>query len=867
MTSQLPLKKSLVPSTNSYKAVELEKKWQSHWKESNLYKTKEPKDNQRTFYALSMFPYPSGTLHMGHVRNYVITDVIARLHRMKGCAVLHPMGWDAFGLPAENAARERGVEADVWTNTNIDQMRTQLERLGLSIDWNKEIRTCHEDYYKWTQYIFLELLNAGLAYQKYATVNWDPIDKTVLANEQVDSNGRSWRSGAKVEKRKLKQWFLKITDFAEELLEDLEGLNGWPDNVKTMQENWIGKSVGAEIDFMINDPLIQKSINIFTTRPDTIFGANYLVLSPEHPLVDNLINKEYKDSLTQFRESLTSLSDQDRTSDSKSKNGMYIGCDAINPISGKIIPIWVADYVLPTYATGAVMGVPAHDERDYKFAIKYSLPISYVIKDPNTKDVVERSAYTNQGILINSANFNNLNSEVAKIKIIDYGEKKGWARKKVSYKLRDWLISRQRYWGCPIPVIHCSNCGVVAVNKNSLPIRLEKPNKNNSIINNDKNTVCPKCHKVAKPETDTMDTFMCSSWYFLRYVDNNNLTKPFNYESIDRWLPVNQYVGGIEHAILHLLYSRFLVKALRYTGLLGIKEPFSNLLTQGMVQGITFRNKVTNKYIPSNLVKDQLNPRDPDTDEELEILYEKMSKSKYNGVDPSEVINKYGADTARLFILFKAPPEKDLEWNESDVDGQYRFINRIWRLFSKSELKPTHQLRFISPLFIPPDFSPEDLQLRKVIHKTINEVTKDLEENSQFNTAISELMKLSNSIYEYKDKCSEAIINQSLSTMTLLLAPFAPHLAEELWNKLGGSGSIHDQSWPSYDPSALIEQEYKLMIQVNGKVRGYIMAETNDNEKQLKEKVLSSDIATKWLKDKELKRVIIIKGKIINIVI
>ena len=867
MTSELQPQISLESSFNSYKAVEIEQKWQKQWTKSNLYKTNQPIANQKTFYALSMFPYPSGSLHMGHVRNYVITDVIARLHRMKGEAVLHPMGWDAFGLPAENAARERGIEANTWTNTNIDQMRTQLKRLGLSIDWDKEIRTCHEDYYKWTQYIFLELFNAGLAYQKSATVNWDPIDKTVLANEQVDSNGRSWRSGAKVEKRKLKQWFLKITDYAEELLQDLNNLKGWPENVKVMQENWIGKSIGAEIDFLIKDSNLDQKIKIFTTRADTLFGANYIVISPEHSIIDDIIDVKYKQALEDFRESINNLSDQDRTSESKSKTGMYIGRYAINPVTGKNIPIWVGDYVLSTYATGAVMGVPAHDDRDYGFATKYSLPITYVVQDSKDSSKEQlKKAYTQKGILINSGDFTGLDSDVAKSKIIELGEEKGWANRKVSYKLRDWLISRQRFWGCPIPVIHCKSCGVVGVDKVSLPIKLVSPNIDNSNLKNKADKIiCPKCQKQATAETDTMDTFMCSSWYFLRYVDNKNSSKPFSSDLIDKWLPVDQYVGGIEHAILHLLYSRFLVKALKSTKLINIDEPFRNLLTQGMVQGLTYKNKVTHKYVASKLIKDPLNPIDPDTGEDLDIIYEKMSKSKYNGVEPSEVINKYGADTARLFILFKAPPEKDLEWNESDVEGQFRFINRIWRIFT--DTSSNFQIKYVSPSVKPKDLTKEDKQLRRIIHRTIKEVTNDLELNSQFNTAISEIMILLNALYEFKDKCNPLIINQGMTALTILIAPFAPHLSEELWQMLGKDKSIHDESWLDYDSTVLAEDEYKLIIQINGKVRGFIMIPSNYNEEQIKQQSLNSQVAKKWLKGQVAKRLIIIKGKLINIVI
>ncbi len=848
---------------NSYNPGILEKKWQSAWKENSLYKTKEPKSDQKKFYALSMFPYPSGNLHMGHVRNYVITDVIARHHRMTGYAVLHPMGWDAFGLPAENAAIDRGIEADIWTDQNIKQMKSQLDKLGLSIDWDKEITTCKENYYKWTQYLFLELLDSKLAYQKSATVNWDPIDQTVLANEQVDSNGRSWRSGAKVERKKLKQWFLKITDYAEDLLTDLNKLKGWPDNVKTMQRNWIGKSVGTEIIFKVRD-LKNTEITVFTTRPDTLYGANYICLAPDHPLVDKIVSKDNKLNLDNFRKEVNKLTDQDRTSDSKSKKGIPLGVEAINPINNKFIPIWVADYVLASYATGSVMGVPGHDERDYKFAKKYSLPITYVIKDKNMNNMNElNSAYTLPGIIINSNDINGKSSTEAKEIITSIGIKQNWAQKKISYKLRDWLISRQRYWGCPIPVVHCRTCGVVPIDQNELPIKLNKPTDNKP----KDNIICPKCRQNAVLESDTMDTFMCSSWYFLRYIDSNNSSQPFNKELANKWMPVNQYVGGVEHAILHLLYSRFLIKALKKRGLIDIDEPFENLLTQGMVQGITYRNPNSLKYIAVEKITDINNPLDPETGEPLEIIYEKMSKSKYNGVDPEKVINKYGTDTARMFILFKAPPEKDLEWDDSDVEGQFRFLNRVWRLIDDINNNKNINLQIIRTITIPNDLNEIEKKLRRTLHNTIKEVTNDLKINNQFNTAISELMILTNTLYDCKTDCRQIILNESLTNLTLLLAPFAPHLAEEFWFKLNGNGSVHEQSWPLIDERALILDSYKLVIQINGKVRGYIMVNTSDENEILKEKALSSDIAQKWLNKDIPKRVIVVKGKLVNIVI
>ncbi|WP_269623499.1 leucine--tRNA ligase [Prochlorococcus marinus] len=854
-SSNKPLSKGI---SNTYNHADLEKKWQQKWIESSLYKTRQPQKDQKTFYALSMFPYPSGNLHMGHVRNYVITDVLARMHRMKGEAVLHPMGWDAFGLPAENAAIDRGIDPDIWTKKNISQMKTQLNSLGLSVDWEREITTCDEEYYKWTQYLFLELFDAGLAYQKSATVNWDPIDKTVLANEQVDINGKSWRSGAIVQKKELKQWFLKITDYAEELLKGLNKLSGWPDNVKTMQENWIGKSQGVEVKFKVkNSPNLL--INVFTTRIDTIYGVNYLVLAPDHHLVDKLIADENKDSLKIFRDKVNRLSEQDRTSDSKQKQGLDLGAKAINPINGKSIPIWIGDYVLSSYATGAVMAVPAHDLRDYEFAKKYTLPITYVIKG-NSSLVDETRPFTSKGILINSGKFNGLKSKIAISEITSVGINDGWAQNKVSYKLRDWLISRQRYWGCPIPIIHCDKCGVVPVPIKDLPIKL---NKDKSI----KSITCPKCSCKAKLETDTMDTFMCSSWYFLRYVDATNKNEPFNKELADKWLPVDQYVGGIEHAILHLLYSRFFVKALKTKKLINVNEPFKKLLTQGMVQGITYKNPSSQKYIKNNDIKDHKNPLDPLTGEKLQIVYEKMSKSKYNGVDPSDVINKFGSDTARMFILFKAPPEKDLEWDDSDVEGQYRFLNRVWRIFNDLLRDRTIDLSNSSQSIVYTDLNSKESNLRRIVHLSIKNISNDLEENAQFNTAISQLMILTNTLYETVEYVRDSLIIESLEVLTLLLAPFAPHLSEEFWFLLKGNGSVHDQKWPKFDSRAIIEDNYNLVIQINGKVRGMIKVNINESDIQLKDKVLNSEVTKKWIGAKPIKRYISVKGKLINIVI
>ena len=850
-----------------YEPREVEAYWQKEWANDDLYRTNTEVNKENTFYALSMFPYPSGSLHMGHVRNYVITDVLARYKRMKGLNVLHPMGWDSFGLPAENAAIERETSPSTWTDKNISQMKNQLDRLGLSIDWSKEVTTCKEDYYKWTQYIFNQLHKNNLAYQKKATVNWDPIDQTVLANEQVDAEGKSWRSGAKVEKKELNQWFLRITSFAEDLNKDLVTLNDWPDRVRVMQKNWIGKSIGAEITFDIKNS--DQKITAFTTRIDTVYGVSYLVLASNHPLIDQLISSNDIDKLNDFRQTQEKLSDLERNSDTRQKLGMYLGVDAINPANNKEIPIWIGDYVIMEYGTGAVMGVPAHDSRDYQFAKSYDLPIQYVIKPNIGEDESYLNAeFVDKGIMINSDKFNGIESDIAKTKILEFGSNSNWAKPKITYKLRDWLISRQRYWGCPIPIINCKKCGQVRVPDNDLPVVLpidiKLTGKGKSPLTTKSewiNTCCPKCGTDAKRETDTMDTFMCSSWYFLRYINPDNCEKPFLKSEIDKWLPVKQYVGGIEHAILHLLYSRFLTKALKRCGLINIDEPFKKLLTQGMVQAVTFKNPNTNKYFSKDQIKDIDNPKDPLTGENIEIIYEKMSKSKYNGVDPSVVIDKYGADTARMFILFKAPPEKDLEWDDSDVEGQYRFIQRLWK-FVINTFKLTNNN---SRSNIEKEKSKDEEALR-LINIAIKEITDDLD-NLQFNTAISELMKVVNGLSLIVNYCSNETLNKVISILVKITSPFSPHIAEELWKTIGNTQSIHLQSWPEFDASAIEQDTFKLMIQINGKVRGSINASKNLSKEKLEDLAIKTEAAIKWMDGKEPKRIIVVPNKLVNIVI
>jgi leucyl-tRNA synthetase len=830
-----------------------------------------PEDGSKPkYYALSMFPYPSGNLHMGHVRVYTIVDVIARLKRMQGFRVLNPMGWDAFGLPAENAAIERGIPPAKWTYQNIDQMRDQLKQLGISFDWSKEVATCSPDYYRWTQWIFLQFFHAGLAYQKEATVNWDPIDQTVLANEQVDADGRSWRSGAKVERKLLRQWFLKITDYAEQLLNDLDKLDGWPERVRLMQANWIGKSTGAQVTFTTetNDEIV-----VFTTRPDTLWGATFMVLSPEHPLVEKLTTPEQTVAIKQYQEAAAAKSDIDRTAEGQEKTGVWTGSHAINPVNGEKIPIWIADYVLMNYGTGAIMAVPAHDQRDFEFAKKFNLPIKVVVQpsDATLDAATMTEAYPDEGVMVNSGPLDGVpagkgkgQSVEAAIAFLESNQKgKGTA----NYRLRDWLISRQRYWGAPIPIIHCPNCGAVPVPDADLPVKLpedvEFSGRGGSPLTKLEswlNVPCPSCGTPAKRETDTMDTFIDSSWYFLRYPDARNDQTAFDSAIVNDWMPVEQYVGGIEHAILHLLYSRFFTKVLRDRGLLNCDEPFERLLTQGMVQGRTYKNPKTGKYVIPADVKDVSNPVDPATGEALEVVFEKMSKSKYNGVAPGDVVDKYGADTARMFILFKAPPEKDLEWEDADVEGQFRFLNRVWRLVTESaerlNPKPLGQL------------NKAEKDLRRSIHIAIKEVTEDLQGDYQFNTAVSELMKLSNALGDFAAKDSP-VFAEGIHTLLKLLAPFAPHIAEELWHSIGQSDSIHTQAFPIVDPSALVADEKTIVIQIMGKTRGTIETPTSiaDDKAALEKFAQESDIAKRYIEGKEVKKIIVVPGKLVNFVV
>lgn len=848
-----------------YKPGEIEDKWQQAWAEQGLDQPPVEGDKPK-FYALSMFPYPSGNLHVGHTRNYVITDVIARLKRMQGYRVLQPMGWDAFGLPAENAAIERGIHPAKWTYENITQMKQQLKPLGLSIDWSREVTTCSPDYYRWTQWIFLQLFEAGLAYQKEAAVNWDPVDQTVLANEQVDNQGRSWRSGAKVERKLLRQWFLKITDYAEQLLSDLDTLKGWPERVRLMQANWIGKSVGGYLEFPVVG--LNEKIGVFTTRPDTVYGVTYLVLAPEHPLTSRVTTPDQKVIVEAFIQEVSAQSELERTAEDKPKWGIPTGGKAINRFTGAEIPIWIADYVLVEYGTGAVMGVPAHDQRDFQFAKQKQLPIKVVIV-PERDITIDQldAAYTDPGFLIHSDSFDGIASAEAKAAIIKTAEEKGFGKARIQYRLRDWLISRQRYWGAPIPMIHCPTCGTVPVPEADLPVRLPENIAFSgrgasplAQLEDWVNITCPACSGAAKRETDTMDTFIDSSWYFLRYPDARNEQEVFDPAKVNDWMPVDQYVGGIEHAILHLLYSRFVTKVLRDRGLLNFDEPFQRLLTQGMVQAITYKNSATGKYVSPSQVN-ATEPKDPKTGEELEVFYEKMSKSKYNGVPPEVVIAKYGADTTRMFTLFKAPPEKDLEWDDADVEGQFRFLNRVWRLVMDVAKGGQPLEQALNPSAL----TKADKELRRVIHTAIEKVTEDLGGEYQFNTAVSELMKLSNTLTDSAQ--DSPIYAEGIQTLVLLLAPLAPHIAEELWHNLGHSESVHTQTWPTVDPAALVVDEITLVIQILGKTRGTIQVPATASRETLEQYARDSAVGQRYLTDKEVKKVIVVPGKLINFVV
>jgi len=833
-----------------YNPKDIEGKWQRYWAEKRLYEVKADA-SQKKFYCLEMFPYPSGRIHMGHVRNYAIGDVIARYKRMQGYNVLHPMGWDAFGLPAENAAIKHGVHPADWTYENINYMREQLQKLGLSYDWQREITTCEPWYYKWNQWFFLKMYERSLAYKKSSLVNWCPSCETVLANEQVIDD-RCWRCDNPVTEKELEQWFFRITAYADELLKEIESLIGWDERVKVMQANWIGRSEGIEVDFKVAGS--DRSIRIFTTRQDTIYGATFISIARRHPLLKELV--EERDLLRRI-ESLSDNPDE--------KEGVFIGRYAINPLTGEKIPIWAANFVLMEYGTGAIMAVPAHDQRDLEFAKRYNLPIKVVIvpeeRDEDRSSIkpegaaLDRTitkAYEDEGILVDSGMFSGLHSVEARERIAEFIERKGLGRRVINYRLKDWGISRQRYWGTPIPVVYCGRCGIVPVPEDELPVVLPRGGSFTgrggnplSTIRDFVNTRCPSCGGSAQRETDTMDTFVDSSWYFIAYAIKkngrglneggdyidlrsaiNNPQSPINY-----WMPVDQYIGGIEHAVLHLLYSRFFTKVLRDIGLINIDEPFKNLLTQGMV------------------IKDGA----------------KMSKSKGNVVDPDYLIDRYGADTVRLFCLFAAPPEKDLEWSDQGVEGAQRFLNRVWWVVHKEK----HRLSItkkedVSGLHL----TTQGLRLLRKTHQTIRKVTHSIEKDYHFNTAISALMELMNETVDFNPSSveDEKILAFTISQIILLLSPFAPHIAEELWQVIGSKESISNERWPEWDEEIAKDEEIELVIQINGKVRGRVLIPAGLDDKSLKEQALSAPKIEEYIRGKTIKKVIVARGRLVNIV-
>jgi len=827
----------------TYNFSKIEKKWQELWEKKKYFKAKVD-DKKPKYYVLEMFPYPSGEPHMGHVKNYVIGDVVARYKYFQGYNILHPMGWDAFGLPAENAAIKNQIHPSVWTKNNIQKMKNTLIKMGISYDWDREISTCQPDYYKWTQWIFLQLFKNGLAYKEKAVVNWCPSCSTVLANEQV-VEGECERCGTEVIKKELSQWFFKITEYAQRLLDDIESLEEWPEKVLTMQRNWIGRSEGARVDFAVKGS--DKVIPVFTTRPDTLYGVTYFLLAPEHPLVDELIeDSEYKSEINKFRKTVEKESAVDRISAVMEKRGRFTGKYVINPMNGEEVPIWLANYVLMGYGTGAVMAVPAHDQRDFEFAKKFQLPIRVVIQPEgeNISSEEMEAAFEAKGVMVNSGKYNGLPSAKALEMMIDFLKKNASGKDEINYRLRDWLISRQRYWGAPIPIIYCPKCGIVPVPEENLPVLLAevvdfRPTGMSPLEGSEEfvNTVCPICGQKARRETDTMDTFVCSSWYYLRYCSPKIDTVPFDKEELEYWMPVDQYIGGVEHAILHLLYSRFFTKALYDMGYVNFTEPFKRLFTQGMV------------------CKDGA----------------AMSKSKGNVVTPGEIFSKYGIDATRLMILFASPPEVDMEWTDKGMEGAYRFLNRVWRLIynhsGKMEVIANKEHGILKNISLPAK------RLRQKIHQAIKKVTEDIEKRFHFNTAISAIMELVNETYKFeliedgKNKEEVFVLREALEIIIRLLAPITPHFAEELWQEMGHEESLYIMPWPKYELALLEEDEKLIVVQVNGKLRDKLTVPTSINDEELKEKALSLPKIKDRISEKEVIKVIAVPGKLVNIVV
>ena len=823
---------------DKYNFEKIEKKWQQVWSDEHAFKTVDDETKEK-YYVLEMFPYPSGKLHMGHVRNYSIGDAIARFKKMKGYNVLHPMGWDSFGLPAENAAIKNGIHPAIWTDSNIAEMHKQLAGLGFSYDWDREVATCKDDYYRWMQWLFIQFQKKGLAYKKENPVNWCPSCRTVLANEQV-VEGCCERCHTPVTKKHLSQWYLKITDYANRLLEELDTLDGWPNKVKLMQKNWIGKSTGAQIRFAIDGT--DRELEVFTTRCDTVYGVTFMVMAPEHPYVTELTKgTEYEQATNDYIDECTHKSEIERVSLTKEKTGVFIGHYCVNPFNGKKIPIYISDYVMMDYGTGAVMAVPAHDQRDFEFARKFGLDIVPVVdvEDPAVDLNNLESAAPAEGRLINSGEFNGMDNLKAIPRIIDFIEDKRIGQKTVNYKLRDWLISRQRYWGCPIPMVYCEDCGWVPENEKNLPVKLptdiEFTGKGESPIATSKTfieTICPCCGKPAKREIDTMDTFVDSSWYFLRYCDPKNTEKPFDKQKADYWMNVDQYIGGVEHAILHLLYARFFQKVLADLGLVTATEPFRNLLTQGMV------------------IKDGA----------------KMSKSLGNVVSPEEIQKKYGADTARLFILFAAPPEKELDWSDAGVEGSYRFLNRVYRLVYEYVTDIRDADSATGELVVS---TSEDRALNYQLNKTIKKVSEDVGGRFSFNTAISSIMELVNELYKYKqlDNVNMPLLDRAVKSMILVLSPFTPHICEELWSELGEESRVFEAAWPEFDESALVLDEVEIVVQINGKLKDKLTMSKDASNEELEKAARSSDKVKEVVGELSIVKAVIIPGKLVNFVV
>ena len=819
-----------------YNPQQIEEKWQHYWEEQKTFSAKED-PRKKKYYLLEMFPYPSGKIHIGHVRNYTIGDVVARYKRMQGLNVLHPMGWDAFGMPAENAAIAHGIHPSVWTNENIGHMKKQLKRMGFSYDWDREVSTCEPDYYRWEQLFFLWMYEKGLAYKKTSMVNWCPDCRTVLANEQVEA-GLCWRCASEVTPRELDQWFFRITAYVEELLAYCDRLPGWPERVLTMQKNWIGKSHGCELSFPMADG--NGDIKVFTTRQDTIFGATFMLIAAEHPLVLELVKgKEREGKVRQWVDKIKKHDKVLRTSDYYEKEGIFLDAYCLNPVTKQRMPIYAANFVLADYGTGCVMAVPTHDQRDFEFARKYDLPLIVVIQPPNKALNVQTmtEAYVEEGVLVNSGPFDGMENMKALDKIAEYLESIGRGKKTIQYRLRDWGISRQRYWGAPIPMVYCEKCGTVPVDVKDLPVLLPENVELTGTgispiaqIESFVNTTCPVCGGKAKRESDTMDTFVESSWYFMRYCSPHSNDKPFDRNEVQYWMPVDQYIGGIEHAILHLLYARFYTKVLRDLGYIGFDEPFQRLLTQGMV------------------IKDGA----------------KMSKSKGNVVDPEELISNYGADATRLFCLFAAPPEKDMDWSDKGIEGSYRFLSRLWRLVldMKEQLISTD----VSSERPPKSMEP----LKRKTHQTIKKVSEDIEKRFRFNTAIAAMMELVNDLYRAKETARTpeefSVIREAVQNLLVMLSPFVPHIAEELWDALGNREMLFRFSWPDYDPSWCEEQEATIAVQVNGKLRATITVTRDSEQKAVEARALSEANVKRFLQDSDIKKVIYVPNKIINII-